>query len=213
MANQNYLYSLYDALVSINIPSDKALAVIDAMERDMSTHLATKSDLESQRLIGKADLENVRDALQSEIALVVQSLESGLAAVRRDLDSGLAAVRRDLESGLASVRQEMKSEFALLRQEFQADQALLRQEVKSDVALLRYELETSSGRLQQDMTAGFAAASREHDVFARDVDVRFAAASQQLAVGLGALRKDIVIWLGSAIAVASGLVIGAIQLA
>jgi hypothetical protein len=33
VANQNYLYSLYDALVSINIPSDKALAVIDAMCR------------------------------------------------------------------------------------------------------------------------------------------------------------------------------------
>ena len=31
----DYLYSLYDALVSINVPSDKARAVVDAMERDM----------------------------------------------------------------------------------------------------------------------------------------------------------------------------------
>jgi len=31
----DYLYSLYDALVSINVPSDKARAVADAMERDM----------------------------------------------------------------------------------------------------------------------------------------------------------------------------------
>ena len=42
----NYLYSLYDALVSINVPSDKARAVVDAMERDMGTTLATKQDLE-----------------------------------------------------------------------------------------------------------------------------------------------------------------------
>ena len=37
-------YSLYDALVSISVPSDKARAVVDAMERDMSTALATKQD-------------------------------------------------------------------------------------------------------------------------------------------------------------------------
>jgi len=41
----NYLYSLYDALVSISVPSDKARAVVDAMERDMGTTLATKQDL------------------------------------------------------------------------------------------------------------------------------------------------------------------------
>ena len=39
----DYLYSLYDALVSINVPNDKARAVVDAMERDMGTTLATKS--------------------------------------------------------------------------------------------------------------------------------------------------------------------------
>ena len=42
----NYQYSLYDALVSISVPSDKARAVVDAMERDMGTTLATKQDIE-----------------------------------------------------------------------------------------------------------------------------------------------------------------------
>lgn len=41
----DYLFALYDALVGINVPNDKALAVVDAMERDMSTTLATKLDL------------------------------------------------------------------------------------------------------------------------------------------------------------------------
>ena len=40
----DYRYSLYDALVSINVPSDKARAVVDAMEREMGTTLATKQD-------------------------------------------------------------------------------------------------------------------------------------------------------------------------
>ena len=48
-AGVDYLYSLYDALVSINVPSDKARAVVDAMERDMGTTLATKQDLEMLR--------------------------------------------------------------------------------------------------------------------------------------------------------------------
>jgi hypothetical protein len=42
----DYLYSLYDALVSINVPNDKARAVVDAMERDMATTIATKADLQ-----------------------------------------------------------------------------------------------------------------------------------------------------------------------
>jgi hypothetical protein len=50
----NYLYSLYDALVSISVPSDKARAGVDAMERDMGTTLATKQDL----LLLKQEMES-----------------------------------------------------------------------------------------------------------------------------------------------------------
>jgi hypothetical protein len=45
----DYLYSLYDALVSINVPNDKARAVVDAMERDMGTTIATRADLQLLR--------------------------------------------------------------------------------------------------------------------------------------------------------------------
>ena len=36
-----FLYSLYDALIGIHVPGDKARPVVDAMERDMGTMLAT----------------------------------------------------------------------------------------------------------------------------------------------------------------------------
>ncbi len=54
----DYLYSLYDALISINVPNDKARAVVDAMERDMATTIATKADLQllKQELIARMDL-------------------------------------------------------------------------------------------------------------------------------------------------------------
>lgn len=60
----DYLYSLYDALISINVPNEKARAVVDAMERDMGTTLATKSDLEL-----------LRTELRQECALIRKDLE------------------------------------------------------------------------------------------------------------------------------------------
>jgi hypothetical protein len=42
-------YALYDALVSINVPAEKARAVLESLEQDMSTILATKSDLGAVR--------------------------------------------------------------------------------------------------------------------------------------------------------------------
>ncbi|GMW07449.1 MAG: hypothetical protein QY320_11425 [Gammaproteobacteria bacterium] len=70
----DYLYSLYDALVSINVPADKARAVIDAMERDMGTTLATKSDLEL-----------LRAEFRQELALVRKDLEAMSSAFHKDL--------------------------------------------------------------------------------------------------------------------------------
>ena len=60
----DYLYSLYDALVSMNVPNDKARAVVDAMERDMATTIATKSDLQL-----------LRSELHQECALIRKDME------------------------------------------------------------------------------------------------------------------------------------------
>lgn len=71
----DYLYSLYDALVSINVPNDKARAVVDAMERDMATTIATKTDLQ----ILKQDLTSLINSnvseLRHEIGLVRKEME------------------------------------------------------------------------------------------------------------------------------------------
>ena len=67
----DYLYSLYDALVSINVPNDKARAVVDAMERDMGTTIATK-----------ADLQLLRSEFHQECALIRQEC----ALIRKDME-------------------------------------------------------------------------------------------------------------------------------
>lgn len=82
----DYLYSLYDALISINVPGDKARAVVDAMERDMASTIATKTDLQLLRqelLTGMAGL-----ATRSELAEVkadMAGLKQELLLVRKDL--------------------------------------------------------------------------------------------------------------------------------
>jgi hypothetical protein len=84
----NYLYSLYDALVSINVPSDKARAVVDAMERDMGTTLATKQDIEVLRVATKQDLEVFRRDMENRFALMEQKMD----ALRSDLSRDIAAL-------------------------------------------------------------------------------------------------------------------------
>jgi hypothetical protein len=84
----SYLYSLYDALVSIAVPPDKARAVVDAMEHDMATTLATKSDLENLRLATKSDLENLRLATKSEFEKLTLVTEQKLELLRKDMETG-----------------------------------------------------------------------------------------------------------------------------
>lgn len=74
----DYLYSLYDALVSINVPNDKAQAVVDAMERDMGTTIATKTDLQ----LLKQDLHGLRQEFKADL----QSLRQDNALLRKDME-------------------------------------------------------------------------------------------------------------------------------
>ena len=91
----DYLYSLYDALVSIHVPSDKARAVVDAMERDMGTTIATKADLQllRQEMATKVDLA----ALRQEFALLRKDLEVLSAGYRKDLEVLSSGFHKDLE--------------------------------------------------------------------------------------------------------------------
>jgi hypothetical protein len=79
-----YLYSLYDALVSIHVPNDKARAVVDAMERDMGTTIATK-----------ADLQMLRQELTSQISSLATRAE--VLAVKAELHQESALIRKDME--------------------------------------------------------------------------------------------------------------------
>lgn len=94
----NYLYSLYDALVSINVPSDKARAVIDAMERDMGTILATKQDLQllRQEMFGiRTELGQEISGLRTELR---QEIENRFTLLAHEITTLRGDVSRDLRT-------------------------------------------------------------------------------------------------------------------
>ncbi len=98
------LHALYDALVSINVPTQKALAVVESMERDMLSQLATKSDVEHAQLLMRSDFEGVRKEMKAEI--------DGLRnATRAEID----AFRKEVKADIDGLRKEFKADMALLQ--------------------------------------------------------------------------------------------------
>jgi HAMP domain-containing protein len=129
----DYLYSLYDALVSINVPNDKARAVVDAMERDMGTTIATKTDLDMLRFATKADLQLLRQELLSSLAS-----RDDLAQLRTEVREEFGVVRQEI----GTLRQEigtLRQDFGTLRQDFST--------LRQDNVLIRKEMELLASRL------------------------------------------------------------------
>ena len=103
-----HLYSLYDALVSINVPGGMARQVVQAMERDMTGELATKSEL-----------QNVRNDLHNSIERFRGELKSEIELLRRETKAEIELLRQETKADIDLLRQETKADFALLRSEMQ----------------------------------------------------------------------------------------------
>lgn len=69
-SSMNSSLALYEALLQANVPGPTARGVAEALERDMTTELATKQDFEA--------LSTKLEALESRIDLKLHSLESRL---------------------------------------------------------------------------------------------------------------------------------------
>jgi hypothetical protein len=81
----NAQLSLYDALVSVNIPADKARAVVAALEQEMTSVLATKSDIELLRQEFKTEIGSLRQEVKAEIGSLRQELYSVRDLLKKDL--------------------------------------------------------------------------------------------------------------------------------
>jgi hypothetical protein len=70
----SFEFALYDALVSIEVPTEKARAVIDALEHDMGSTLATKHDI----LLLRQDLEKGLKRLEEKSAADIELLRASM---------------------------------------------------------------------------------------------------------------------------------------
>jgi hypothetical protein len=107
----DHLYSLYDALVSIHVPSDKARAVVDAMERDMGTTLATKQDLK----LLEHQLAGVRTELRQEIENRYELLSREIGSLRADMNKDIGSLRGDVAKDLQILRSDLGMQMEALR--------------------------------------------------------------------------------------------------
>jgi hypothetical protein len=130
----DYLYSLYDVLISINVPNDKARAVVDAMERDMSTTIATKSDLQLLQQATRADLRLLRQETKADLQQVRQEMRADLQQLRQDTRADLQLLRHELLSAMSPFV--TKDELQVVRSDIV--------ELRQDNALIRKDLEMLS---------------------------------------------------------------------
>ena len=65
--------ALYQALISINVPEQKVNAVIEALESDMHSLMATKADLAALHAELKADLAQLEVKLTIRMGLMLSA--------------------------------------------------------------------------------------------------------------------------------------------
>jgi hypothetical protein len=65
--NMEIAYSLYDALVSIDVPADRARAVVGAMERDMLNQVVMKGELRAELQLIRQEISSSRELLARDI--------------------------------------------------------------------------------------------------------------------------------------------------
>lgn len=73
--------ALYQALISINVPEQKANAVIDALESDMQSLLATKADISALRTELTAELKTGLSQLEVKLTIRMGVMLSAFAGI------------------------------------------------------------------------------------------------------------------------------------
>ena len=85
-----YAISLYDALVSINVPKSQALAVVESLEQTMTSELATKTDLEQLRVHTDREFASLRGDMEREFVAVRREMAAESALLREEIKSAIS---------------------------------------------------------------------------------------------------------------------------
>ena len=134
-----YAISLYDALVSINVPKPQALAVVESLEQTMTSELTTKTDLQQLRdhtdrefVSVRADIQQFREHSDREFVAV----RADIKQLRADMDREFAAVRAEMARGFEEQTQGRAADVALLRSEMSV--AISRASMRSTLFMMAW---------------------------------------------------------------------------
>jgi hypothetical protein len=85
----SFAFTLYDALVSIDVPAEKARAVIDALEHDMGSTLATKQDV----LLLKQEMDHLKEHVTHDLEHLNERVERNLELLRSSMTVRLGSIQ------------------------------------------------------------------------------------------------------------------------
>ncbi len=209
----NFRLVLYEALASANVPSDQARAVVEALEHEMYTVLATKSDLAASMELFKEQLARYSAEIRQELAEqdgltrkeFYQQFAESNASVRREL--------REAVAGLAS-QEQVASLRAELGLQMSSSVAELRSELRSELS------ERMAGLARKDQLAAVhAELSERMTLMATRDQVKGLVTYEQFDAALTSVRKEMellragmTIRLGSMQAIGLGVLFAALKL-
>ncbi len=110
------VYSMYDALVSISVPDEKAKAVIDALEREMMDKLATKADVAHLKEILSRDIRAVQEGLSHDIRNVHEVLSQDIRATQESFSQSIRATQESFSQSFRGLEAVTKAELTGLRE-------------------------------------------------------------------------------------------------
>ena len=188
----NFRLVLYEALAGANVPSDQARAVVEALEHEMYTVLATKSDLAASMELFKEQLARYSAEIRQEMAE-----QNGL--MRKEFYQQLAATS-------AGLRQELGGQIA-------SSAAVLRSELGGQIAAMATK-EMIQGLATKEDLLGLAT-KVELKGLATKEELKGLATQDQLTLlrkDMELLRASMTIRLGSMQAVGLGVLFAALKL-
>uniref|UniRef100_UPI0020109D18 CCDC90 family protein n=1 Tax=Pseudomonas sp. MWU13-2105 TaxID=2935074 RepID=UPI0020109D18 len=87
---------LYKALVASNVPDEHATAVIEAMEKEMTSVFASKTDVSAVRTELKADIAVLRSEVKADISALRSEVKADISALRTELKSDISELQKSL---------------------------------------------------------------------------------------------------------------------
>lgn len=153
----NSKLTLYDALVSINVPGDQARAVVEALEHEMYTALATKADLAHQAQLFSERLERLRLEIRADRLEDIATLRAEIAAGDGSLGEAIRAGDGSLLDEMRAMRDELRGEIKAVDTALRAEMQAGFRKLEASDAAIRVEIAQLATNLTVRMGVGLAA--------------------------------------------------------